>query len=228
MSDPLLVKDPQLPAPEGDQNVRIRPGSPLAVIGLFVEVIRSRFQPSVMGTTLPYVWDADIKKTKIAIESAYVEDLDHRDFRPAVFIDVENATYGRTVIGDRAGQALQTSQEGFFSLDTQPILIECLAGKRGEAFVIGDIVRTFLQASSDLIQAKFGLHEMTPLVLGRPQPSQKDKDTWIAPVTFTVQIPARWTSKPTVTLLQEIILKIAHSGADDATQFFTEIALPRA
>lgn len=225
--DPLLVPNPQLPATTGEQNLRIRPGSPLAVVGLFVEVIRMRFQEKFAGTgALPWAWDADIKKTKIAIESAYVEDTEHRNWKPGVFVDVDGATYGRTVTGDRAGQNLASGREGFFSLDTQPVLIEVKAAKRGECAIIGDLVRVFLQASSDLIQAKFGLHEMTPVTLGRPMPSQQDKDVFIAPVTFTVQIPARWTSKPSAPLLQELILKIARSGADDATQFFTDIALP--
>ena len=223
---PTFVPNPRLPSPEAEQNLRVRPSSPLAVVGLFVEVIRSRFQPSVVGTNLPWTWDADVKKTKIAIESAYVEDQDHRNFKPAVFVDIDSATYGRTVTGDRAGQILNTSQEAFFALDSHTMLIECIAAKRGESYVIGDVVRTFLHASSDLIQAKFGLHEMTPVVLGRPQPSPRDKEVFIAPITFTVQIPVRWTSRPTVPLLQEIILKIARSSAPDATEYFTEIALP--
>ena len=224
--NPTFVPNPQLPNPEGPQNERIRPGSPLAVIGLFVEVIRARFQPKVVLTSLPWTWDPDITKATIAIESAYVEDQAHRNFKPAIFVDVDSATYGRAVTGDRAGQTMTTSKEAFFSLDSQPVNIECVAAKRGEAFVIGDLVRTFLHASSDLIQAKFSLHEMTPLVLGRPQPSQKDKDTWVAPISFTVQVPARWTSKPSAPLLQEILVKIVESGANDATEYFTKVALP--
>ncbi len=192
-----------------------------------------RFQPELVQDDpdptkpqLPWVWDKDIKKTKIAIESAYVKDTEHRNFKPAVFVDVDGATYGRTVTGDRAGQNLASGREGFFSLDSMPVLIECKAAERGECAIISDIVRVFLQASSDLIQAKFGLHEMTPVAVGRPQPSQSDKDVMVAPITFTVQIPARWTSKPTAPLLDAIVLKILHSGADDATQFFTEIAVP--
>lgn len=223
---PLLVKDPGLPVARAvEVNPRIRPGSPLAVVGLFVEVIRARFQPSVVGTTLPWVWDADIKETKIAIESAYVEDQAHRDFCPSVFVSVPEASYGRTVIGDKAGQNLASGCTGFFALDTQQIAIECKGAKRGEAYTIGDIVRVFLQASSDEIQATFGLHEMTPLTLGQPQPRKADKDVWVAPITFTVQIPARWSTKPTGPLLRQVVARITASGADDATDYFTAVAL---
>lgn len=222
---PLLVKDPGLPvARTTDVNARVRPGSPLAVVGLFVEIVRARFQPSVVGSELPWVWDTDIKKTRIAIESAYVEDQAHRDFTPGLFIAVPEATYGRTVVGDKAGQNFGSGRTGFFALDTHQIAIECKAAKRGEAYILGDLVRVFLQASSDEIQAKFGLHEMTPLTLGQPQPRQADKDIWVAPVTFTVQIPARWSTRPTGPLLRQVIMRINESGTD-ATDYLTTIAL---
>lgn len=224
---PYFVPDPGLPTPKEAQNPRIRPSSPLAVIGLFVEVIRARFQASVVGTSLPWVWDKEIKNSTIAIESAYNEDQAHKNKRPAVFIDVDGAVLGRTVVGDRVGQVNSTSQEGFWSLDTQPVLIECVAAKKSESYLLGDLIRIYLHASSDLIQATFGLHEMTPVTLNRTQPVQKDKDEWITPITFSVQVNVRWTTKPTRPLLQELVLKLEQSGDADATTFFERVALPK-
>ena len=83
----------------------------------------------------------------------------------------------------------------------------------------------FLHASSDLIQAKFGFHDMTPVVVGRTQPNTRDKDQWITAVTFNVQYPMRWTNKPTAPLLNEIAMAVVASGNDDATTFFEDIAL---
>jgi hypothetical protein len=50
---PYFVPDPGLPAPKEAQNLRIRPSSPLTVIGLFIEVIRAHFQANVISTSLP-------------------------------------------------------------------------------------------------------------------------------------------------------------------------------
>jgi hypothetical protein len=220
VSDPTrLVPDPKnQPSPEEKQTATIRPGSGLAILGVFVEAIRARFrQPN------PWLYDSDIKETKIAIETAFNEDKAHRNFRPAIFVDHDGMNLGRTVLGDRAGQNLLTGQQGFWALDTVPILVECVAGKKNESAIVADITRLFLHASSDLIQAKFGLHEMTPVTMGRTQPFPRDKDQWVTPVTFSVQYPLRWTNKPSGPLIQEIVLRAQKSGAP--TEFFELIAL---
>jgi hypothetical protein len=223
---PGYVPNPKrLPSPEEIQHVSIRPGSKLAVLGVFVEIIRRRFLVGNVDEDFQWLWDADITKTRIAVESAFNEDKTHRNFRPAVFVDCDDQVMGRVVIGDRVGLNLKTGLEGFWNLTTVPILIECIGAKKTESGVLGDIVGVFLQASSDLIQAKFGLHDMTPVTVGRTQPRTGDKDTWVTPVTFTVQVVFRWTNRRTAPLLQELEMAIAASGVDTATEFFETIAL---
>ena len=229
MSDlrkPEYVPDPKLtPSPEGSQQVTIRPGSKLAVLGVFVEVVRRRFNSANVPDDFQWRWDPDIKKTRLAVESAFNEDQDHRNFRPAVHVDCDDQTMGRPVLGDRVGLDFKTGLEGFWNLQSIPILIECIAGKRAESAILGDTVGVFLHASSDLIQAKFGFHDMTPVTVGRTQPMPRDKDQWVTAVTFVVQFPLRWTNKPTAPLLQELEMDIASSDAASATEFFESIAL---
>ena len=223
---PHYVPDPKnQPSPEETQQVSIRPGSKLAVLGVFVEIIRRRFARNVVGDDFQWRWDPDIKVTRLAVESAFNEDKTHRNFRPAVYVDCDDQTMGRAVLGDRVGVNLKTGLEGFWNLQVVPILIECVAGKRAESATLGDIVGVFLQASSDLIQAKFGFHDMTPVTVGRTQPAQRDKDQWVTSVTFVSQFAQRWTNAPTAPLLRELELTIARSGFDSATEFFENIAL---
>jgi len=223
---PKYVPDPKVvPSPEETQQVSIRPGSKLAVLGVFVEIIRRRFGRDIVGDEFQWRWDSDIKVTKLAVESAFNEDKTHRNFRPAVYVDCDDQTMGRVVLGDRAGLNLKTGLEGFWNLQTVPILIECVTGKRAESAALGDIIGIFLQASSDLIQGKFGFHDMTPVTVGRTQPAQRDKDQWVTSVTFVVQYPQRWTNAPTAPLLRELEMDISRSGAESATEFFESIAL---
>jgi hypothetical protein len=223
LKQPVFVPDPELvPHPEQGQIATIRPGSGLAVIGLFVEIIRKRFGPE---NQLPWIWSDDIKQTKIAIESAFNEDTQVRNFRPAIFVDRDEQVVGRNVLGDFVGQQLKTGMEAFWALETVPILIECLAAKKAESAILADLVKVFLHASRRLIQGKFGLHEMTPVNIGRPQPAARDKQEWITPVTFSVQYNFRWTNTPTAPLLQEIIAAIQASSAGGATAFFEQIAI---
>jgi hypothetical protein len=108
-----------------------------------------------------------------------------------------------------------------------PILIECVAAKRLESAIIGDVVSIFLLASNRLIQGKFGFHDMTPTTVGRTQPHPRDKNAFVTPVTFTVQNNVRYTNTPTGPLLEELELDIAASGATSATEFFETVALHR-
>lgn len=222
---PEYVPDPANQPQVDGQIHTIRPGSKLAVLGVFVAVVRQRFAAETVDASFPWRWLPSIKDTKLGIESAFNEDQEHRNKRPGVFIDTDEQVMGRTVLGDRAGKNLKTGLEGFFGLQTVPILIECIASKRAESAIIGDLVGNFLHASSDLIQAKFGFHDMTPVTVGRTQPVGRDKNEWVTPVTFTTQYPARWTNKPTGPLLQRIEAEIVASGADSATEFFELIAL---
>jgi hypothetical protein len=223
MSDPKLVPDPKLiPSPEGTQPINIRPGSAMAVVGVFVEVIRKRF---TKASQLPYLWEEDIKKTSLAIESAFNEDAQQRNFRAAIYVDRDEQVLGRTVIGDMVGQDLKSGLKAFWALETVPILIECIAAKKAESAILADIAGIFLHASSDLIQAKFGFHEMSPISMGRTQPALRDKQQWATPISFTVQYGVRWTNTPTAPLLQEIEASIARSDTDNATEYFETIAL---
>lgn len=223
---PEYVPDPKLqPAPEASQHVSIRPGSKLAILGVFVEIIRRRFSINSVSDDFQWCWHANINETKLAVESAFNEDKSHRNFRPAIYVDCDDQTMGRVALGDRVGIDFKTGLEGFWNLQSVPILIECVSAKRAESAILGDIVGVFLHASSDLIQAKFGFHDMTPVTVGRTQPIPRDKDQWITPVTFVVQFPLRWTNRPTAPLLQELELMIVKSDATSATEFFEAIAL---
>lgn len=222
---PLTPGPENLPAPEGTQSIMIRPGSGLAVIGMFVEVIRKRFPPEA---GLPWVWYSDIKEgatAAIAIESAYNEDAEQRNFRAAIYVDRDEQTVGRTVIGDFAGQHIPSNLRAFWALETVPILVECVAAKKAESAIIADIVGIYLHASSDLIQSKFGLHEMTPVVRGRTQPFPRDKTQWITPISFSTQYNLRWSNKRTAPLLQQIVTEISASDFEDATAYFESIAI---
>lgn len=225
---PGYVNDPRvLPAPETDQVESIRPGSKLAVIGVFVEIIRRRFARATAGVDFPWPWDPSPNTTRIEIESAFNEENPAKNKRPAIYVDADDQVNSRTVLGDFVGRRNVDGVTGFWHLETIPILIECVATKRLESAIIGDLVSVFLLASNRLIQGKFGFHDMTPTTIGRTQPHPRDKPTFVTPVTFTVQNDVRYTNTPTGPLLEELETAIAASGASSATEFFETISLRR-
>lgn len=210
---------PPVKTPE-QTNPMIVDGSPLAIVGIFVAVLRERF---AQGNGIPaYQWDPDPTKTKIHIRSAFEDGATVRGDKPAIYVDKEETIYGKSIIGDRAGHTLHNSKDFQWCLATVPILIDCVASRKGESAIIGDVTHWSLHASSDAIQAAFAFHDMSPLRLGRTIPYEDDKEAWTSPISFTVQYNVRWTTVPIAPLLQEIALKI-QTAEMSPTEYLLEL-----
>lgn len=211
---------PHIPPPvKGPDQIHemIVDGSPLAIIGIFVAVLRERFAPG--NGPGDYPWYDDQNDTGIIIESAFEDSNTERGKKPAIFVDKDQSVYGKLVIGDRAGHTFKNAKDFQWTLSTVPILIECVSGRKGESAIIGDIVQWSLHASSDAIQATFALHDMTPPTLGRTVPYEADKEAWSTSVSFQVQYNVRWTTVPIAPLLQEIAMRIQQTGKTPSDYF---------
>jgi hypothetical protein len=201
------------------ESSRVAVGSPLAIIGIFVEVLRERFRPGNGPPDWP--WDANLNETKIVIESAFAEGNTERGKKPAIFVDKDESAYGKVIIGDRVGIVWTDMTDFQWTLSTVPVLIECVASRRGESAIIGDIVHWTLHCASDPIQATYSLHDMSPPTLGRTVPYEADKESWTTPVSFHIQYPVRWRVTPIRNLIQEVRLRLRNANAN---QHYVEIA----
>jgi hypothetical protein len=218
--NPPPIKAQSQGTPTDDQRVIV--GSPLAIIGIFVEVLRERFKAG--NGPNDWVWDANLNETGIVIESAFAEGNTERGKKPAIFIDKDESVYGKIIIGDRAGIVWKDMSDYQWTLGTVPVLIECVASKRGESAIIGDVVHWTLHCASDPIQATYAFHDMSPPTLGRTVPYEAEKESWTTPVSFHVQYPVRWRITPIRNLIQEIRIRLRNANA---TQHYVEIAAYR-
>ncbi len=200
--------------------------TPLVTIGVLVEVLRERFkETSESDPDVPWHWTNDPKTTPIFIESGWNENLEARNVRPGIWVDRDQNVYQRVAIGDQ--DQLPTIQryrlEMFYGKGETDIIIECTAQKRGESMIIGSIVQDFLHMSSDVIQAFFGFHDISPILLGRTVPFEKDNQLWNTPVNFRVTYEIRWATAPIVTTFNSLYTKIAQQ--EDPVRYFREISL---
>jgi hypothetical protein len=218
--DPLRRNPP--PTKAQAQGPEIVVGSPLAVVGIFVETLRARFTAG--NGPSDWVWDANLNETGIVIESGFASPGNtERGKKPAIFVDKDESVYGKVVIGDRAGMNLKNMADYQWTLSTVPIIIECVASQKGTSAVIGDIVQWTLHCASDPIQAAFSFHDMTPPTLGRTVPYEADTEAWLTPVSFQVQYNVRWSITPIGPLMQEIRTRLRHANSD-ATTYLVEVA----
>ena len=216
---------PRLP----DQQPDIAPGSPLAMVALFTDIIRERFRP---GNGLAWQWilngtagcdelNTPDSPKKIVIEPAFNEDPEVRNARPAIYIDKTETIAGKVVVNNFVGQQLRTGLQAFYALATVPIEIECV-GAKGESATLADLTWFYLLAGRQYIMATFGIHDLTPPTLGRTGPYEVDKTVWSTKVTFECQIHLRWTTLPISPALSEIVLRYKASGETNPDTFLLQ------
>jgi hypothetical protein len=201
--------------------LKIAAGSPLAIQGVFLQIIRERFREDA---GIGIVWRQDISTTDVVVETSYNEETESRSQTPAVYITRLQTVPAKVVVGDRAGVRLKDHLEGFGALTTVAMQLECVSNDEGESAILGDIVQYMLLASQDVIQREFGFYDMSHPSLGPTTVYSRDVNKWSTNVEFTVQFWIRWSQVPIAPLLQQITQKVTSNGKD-AAGFFTEVTL---
>lgn len=208
--------------PKTPQNkARIAAGSPLAVQGIFLEILRERF---TVDANLDWTWRPDSTTTDIVIETGYNVETEQRNTVPALFVNRLATTPEKMMVGDRAGVQLKDHLEGFGAIVTIALSIDCVAVDEGTSAILGDLVQFTLLAAQDVIQREFGFYDFSHPVLGTTQPFEKDKTKWVSPVNFTVQFWVRWTQVPIAPLLQQVATRIKLKKVD-STDYFTDAVI---
>ena len=211
-----LVRPKQFQDPQ-----KIAYGSPLAIQGIFLEIIRERFKP---GNGLYISWNPDPTLSGIIIETSFNEETEVRNKVPAVFINRLQTIPSKTIVGDRVGTYLPSHLEGFGAICTTGILMECVSNDEGESAIIGDIVQYMVLASQDVIQREFGFYDMSHPTLSQTTPYKRDQDKWSTNIEFSVQFWIRWAQVPIRPLLQQIAQRVSQKGGD-IDSYFTEITI---
>ena len=207
---------------QGEQDTsKILAGSPLAVQGVFLEILRERF---IEGSGLDLVWRPDMTLTDILIETDYNEELESRSQTPAAYVGRLQTVPSKQMIGDRAGVRLPDHLEGQSALTTIQLNVDCVSNDNGESAVLGDLIQFMLLASQDVIQREFGFYDMSHPVLGQTIPFEQNVTKWNTPVSFVVQFWIRWAQVPIAPLLQQVAQRVTSKGID-ATGHFVDIAV---
>jgi hypothetical protein len=191
--------------------LRIAAGSPLAIQGIFLEVLRERF---AKNAGLQWTWDEDPTHTGILIETGYNEETESRSEIPALYVTRLETRPEKIAIGDRKGVHLPDHHEAFTALMNVTLVVECVSNNEGESSILGDLVQFTLLASQDVIQREFGLHNFEHPILGQTTPYSRDKTKWASPVSFSIQFHVHWAQVPIAPLIQQFNQRISAGSTD--------------
>jgi len=215
MPNPLRPKEfPQNP-------LRIAAGSPLAIQGVFLEILRSRFKEKA---GLSWVWREDWTTTDILIESAFNVNIETRDQTPAIYVHRLSTVPSKQVLGDRASVSLPDHREAHKALNTVAMMIECTSNDEAESAILADLIQFTILASRDVIIREFGFYDLSHPSLGQTTPYQRDQAKWTTPVEFMAQFWIQWEQVPIAPLLQQISQRITQSGST-ADDYFIETTI---
>jgi len=214
------------PIPDQGSRTDIYLSTPMTVLGIFVAILHERFSPETPSDPpLKWSWLSDIKDTEIIIASGFNEGIEARNDRPAIWVDREQTAYGKVAIGnrDQIPISLRTRHQQYYAMAEMDIVMDCTSKNRGESMMVGSVVQDFLQMSAREIQSYFGFRDISPIILNRTVPFEKDRDLMDTPVQFRVSYEARWASVPIYPLLNAVRLRLGDKT--DPETYFRDIAL---
>ncbi len=214
--DSTLVRPKDFQKPD-----RIAIGSPLAIQGIFLEILRARF---IETSGLMWVWRPDITLSDIVIEAGYNEETESRNTVPALYINRLRSTPQKMVVGDRVGVRLKDHLEGYGAIEEVVLSIDCVSADEGASAILGDTVQFTLLAAQDVIQRTYGLHDFSHPILNQTLPYEKDKTKWNTQVSFTIQFWIRWLQVPIAPLLQQVTQRINLKNTT-ASEYFVDTVL---
>ncbi len=231
-------RNTRLPRLSEGEGADVFPGSPLAVIGLWVFALRARFEYDA-AFPLPWAWDTDLRPEdnedgepppegsprKLLIESAYNIAKPERNYRPAIYVGRGGGPVSpqKLSVNNKVGEHIPTGFEAFHCYATMPVVFECEAETSGESSAIAETAWSYVISTRNIFRKDFGFHEITEAVLGDTVPNKKDKETWVTTVQFQVQYDMRWGTTPIAPRLRDMALKLTGNTGGDT--FFVRLAL---
>lgn len=231
-----VLNNKPLPRME-DAHKDIFPGTPLALVGCFVETIKARFSQD-NGLGLPWNWrddptptadetnDEDHPRT-LFIASAYAEDPDGRDPKPAIYVGNGAQQFLRLWIGSRADIDRPTMTEIMVVHALVEMRFECVSNKRGESMILANAVAEFITGSTPDLREAFCLHDISPVQVGEcttTRRASQEVDNWSTLVATQIQTKFLFARYPIAPRLNEITIRLANSvGGFEAAA--TELAV---
>jgi hypothetical protein len=198
------------------QHKDVTPGSPVALLACYQQIIQSRFS---VDAGLPWVYADNLTPTntetgqpgaprKLMVASMYNPAVEKRNYRPAIVVGHGDIQPRQVVIGNVAGRHLPTDMIGYYTQQNVMIDIEVISDVRGECASLADAVWAYLCANRQLIRELCGFRDMSLPFLGVPQPNDRGTKEFVAHVRQEIEVVFRWRTMPIAPKLREAIVQI--------------------
>jgi hypothetical protein len=151
----------------------------------------------------------------IFIGPAFDKNRGVRNYQPSIYVDRGNITVQKVANNNFVGQHNASGMEAFGAIARIPLQIDCVGENYGDSSIIGDTVWFYLLASRNILSRAFGFHQIVEPVLGATTPEETDKQIFHTMVFCDVELFLRWSTRPIVPLINDIVLRVAKAGSVD-------------
>lgn len=204
--------------------------SPLALVGVFLCILRERFDVS-QGLEWDYRGDSSIlaaadderNSSEIHIEAGKNIDTEDYGRRPAIYINRGPISISQPAIGDLLDSNPKIAKKIFYAIAQTNFTFSIEAELPAEAENIADIVLSTLLMGSDIIEATFQFRKLGPFALSSRGTMRQDTEIHQINVNMGLSYDMRWTTLDIGPLMKEVIVKARDSSYTDNNDFFTEI-----
>lgn len=232
-----------------DEHELVAPGTPLALVGLFIKSTQYRFQQAADCEPLPWEWSeelvppleetdpcpqeslpvdpdapADTSRKPIYIGAGSNIEKGINNYRPAIYVDqAGDVVPDKNSLDNRAGNDIPKGHKAHFCLAHVPLIFLCEAETYGESALIADTVWFHYLAARNPLRECFGLYDISIPVLGKPNRMDYDKPVWETAVTFSVTVELRWSVKSIAPLLREIKMNV--TNVNNADEYYNLVVM---
>lgn len=196
--------------------------SPLALVGVFLDVLRQRFHPDY---GLPWKFtlgDANRNESTMTIEAAGNPLAEELGKRPGIFVQRNPITFSQVTLGDEFHSTMKSGARFYYTTAQTGMTFICEAEEAGEVEVIADIVLSTLMMGADRIEETFVFRKLGPFAISSRAVTRQDVELHQIHVQMGLSYDVRWLNYPIAPILKEVVERVG-ATYNNGDQYFTEI-----
>lgn len=191
--------------------------TPIVLYGIFTEICRQFYSDAAnLPLDVVKVWNPDVKKTAIWIDTEYKWEDATPEFRPAIYVKLGDISYS-SLTGRKdswMGVNVEEGESKFSRNGNGQVSWIHVARSKGEAVVLAGATLDYLDALSKIIKddfcfQSFELVSLSPLALDK-----ESKERYRSVVTAAFTFQDTWTLKMESPKLKRIVYEAGQSVLD--------------
>ena len=197
--------------------------SPLALTGIFLDIMLRRFREDAGLSWVYYPGDEGRVASTITIEAATNPEIESFGKRPGLYIIRNPVTFNQVAIDDLADHNRKTGGKQFYCVAQTGVTFAVESDKSGEAELIADVVASTLLMGSNEIERFFLLRKIGPISISSKAYTRQDTDISRVDIHAGITYDVHWSSTPIAPILKEILVSHTAAAYNSNDAYFVEM-----